>query len=83
MNNKDIVELFFIQREGEGVLNDLYNIDLFESGLIDSLDVVELIVHIEKYSRVRLKLSDSETFDSFSSARRLIELINRKQLENL
>lgn len=83
MNNKEVVELFFIQREGEGVLADLYDIDLFESGLIDSLDMIELIVHIEKHCKVLLKLSDSETFNSFNSASRLIDLINRKQLEKL
>lgn len=81
MTSKQIVESFFIQREGEGVLADLYRVDLFAFGLIDSLDVVELIVYIEKCCGVRLNLSEKETFDSFKSANLLIDLIERKQFE--
>lgn len=81
MNSKAIIESFFVQREGEGVLADLYQVDLFESGLIDSLDMVELIVFIDQSCGIRLNLSDAETFDSFNSAQRLVDLIERKQFE--
>jgi acyl carrier protein len=81
MNSKAIIESFFVLREGGGVVADLYQVDLFESGLIDSLDVVELIVYIEKCCGVRLNLSEKETFDSFKSANLLIDLIERKQFE--
>lgn len=81
MNNKVIVESFFIQREGEGVLADLYNVDLFKSGLIDSLDMVELIVFIEQSCGVRLNISDAETYNSFNSAQRLVDLIEQKLAE--
>jgi D-alanine--poly(phosphoribitol) ligase subunit 2 len=83
MTNKEAIEKFFIQREGEDVLHELYNLDLFDSGLIDSLDVIELIVYIEKHTGVLLKLSDSETFDAFHSASQLVDLISRKQQNNL
>lgn len=83
MSNKEVIESFFIQREGEDVLHELYNLDLFDSGLIDSLDVIELIVYIEKHTGVLLKLSDSDTFDAFHSARQLIDLINSKQQNKL
>lgn len=81
MNSKLIIESFFVQREGEDVLADLYKVDLFESGLIDSLDMVELIVFIEQSCGVRLNLSDTETFNSFNSAQRLVDLIAQKQSE--
>lgn len=43
-----ILAKFFVEREGEGVLVEIRNIDLIEAGIIDSLDLVSLAVFIEQ-----------------------------------
>ena len=52
---------FFVEREGEGVLDVLRDIDLFEAGIMDSLDLVSLGVFIEKTFGKKLDLTDSAT----------------------
>ena len=39
---------FFIQREGDQIVAELEDLDLIESGIIDSLDILELVILIEK-----------------------------------
>lgn len=69
---------FFVEREGEGVLTDLRNIDFFETGLLDSLDMVTLAVFIEKAFGVKLNLAEGDTFNSVRRFDALMELINRR-----
>ena len=52
---------FFVEREGEGVLDVLRGIDFFEAGIMDSLDLVSLGVFIEKTFGKKLDLTDSGT----------------------
>ena len=37
---------FFIQREGDQIVAELEDLDLIESGIIDSLDILELVILI-------------------------------------
>ena len=39
---------FFVDREGEGILDEIREIDFIEAGIIDSLDLVSLAVFIEQ-----------------------------------
>jgi len=55
---------FFVVREGEGVLDVLREIDFFKEGIIDSLDVVDLAVHIEREFDKKIDLTNSSTFDT-------------------
>ncbi len=64
---------FFVEREGEGILSELRDIDFFESGILDSLDMVTLAVFIEKTFGKKLDLSDDNTF---KLARRFDSLMN-------
>jgi len=45
---------FFVEREGEGILEEIREIDFIEAGIIDSLDLVSLAVYIEKNFNKRL-----------------------------
>jgi acyl carrier protein len=58
--------------------------DLIEEGLLDSLMLVELIVHLEERYGIVVSLDDLE-LDSFRSLRRVSEFITaaRANLENL
>ena len=64
---------FFVQREGDQIVTELVDIDLIESGIIDSLDVLELAILIEKNIGIKIDLSDDQTF---SAMRRFNSIIN-------
>lgn len=67
---------FFVEREGEGILDTLREVDLVEVGILDSLDFVGLAVHIENEFGCRLDLTDAEVFRKlrrFDSMMQLIE----------
>jgi acyl carrier protein len=65
---------FFMEREGEGVLEVLGEVDLLESGLIDSLDMVSLAVFIEERFGRKLDLTEPATFQSMTRFDSLVRL---------
>lgn len=76
-NDEKILSRFFVEREGEGVLGSLKNIDLIDSGILDSLDIVTLASFIEEEFAVRLDLTDTNTFNAVRRFDSLIELIQK------
>jgi acyl carrier protein len=64
---------FFVQREGDQIVAELMDLDLIESGIIDSLDVLELAILIEKNVGVKVDLSNDQTF---TAMRRFDSIIN-------
>lgn len=67
---------FFVEREGEGILEEIRNLDLIEAGIIDSLDLVSLAVFIEKNFNKKIDLASPETLNAARSFDSLIGLIN-------
>ena len=57
---------FFVQREGEGVLEIISTVDFFQQGLLDSLDMVALAVFIEKEFQRKLDLTDPATMKAMA-----------------
>jgi acyl carrier protein len=57
---------FFVQREGEGVLDVIKTVDFFQQGLLDSLDMVGLAVFIEKEFKRKLDLTDPATMKAMA-----------------
>lgn len=66
---------FFVQREGEGILKTLKETDLIASGIIDSLDLVSLAVHIEKKFKIKLDLSDPKVLQSIRRFDSIVALV--------
>ncbi|MBZ7969422.1 acyl carrier protein, partial [Campylobacter sp. RM3125] len=54
---------------------DEFDVDLFSSGRIDSLDVINLVSEIEKFYKVELDFEDlvPENFENFNSIKKLID----------
>lgn len=52
---------FFTDREGDGVLENISSIDLFDQGLLDSLDMVSLALFIEREFQKKIDLTDPKT----------------------
>jgi len=68
--------VFFVEREGAGILEEIKTIDFFESGIIDSLDLVSLAVFIEKNFQKKIDLTNPETFSAVKRFDSLINLIS-------
>ena len=68
---------YFLKREGKKVVEYIYDIDLFESGLLDSLDIIELANIILKNTGIQLDLTDDLTFSSLRRFNSIIELLER------
>ena len=78
MNRDDAeqaVREFFVQREGEGVMDQVRDIDLVDAGILDSLDFVDLSSFIEQKTGRKLDLSDPATFEAMRRYDTLVDLV--------
>ena len=66
---------FFVEREGEGVLDVLKTVNLLAEGLLDSLDMVVLAVYIEENFGKKIDLVSDETFEAVQSFDTLHKLV--------
>ena len=79
MTNTEIeIANFFVKREGEGILDSIYEMDFIDSGIIDSLDLLLLASYIEESFGVKLNLMDESTFTSIRKFNSLVQLVNDK-----
>lgn len=67
---------FFLDREGEGLLENIRTIDFREAGILDSLDMVTLSVYVEKKFEKKLNLSDPWIVKSMSKFDSLMHLVD-------
>lgn len=68
---------FFVEREGEGVLDGLKQANLVSEGYLDSLDMVVLAVFIEEKFGKKIDLVSEETFEAVQDFGRLHDLAMR------
>jgi len=68
---------FFVKREGEQILEKIFEIDLVEAGLIDSLDILEIILIIEENLGVKLDLGEELIFEKMRRLSTIIELLEK------
>ena len=68
---------FFIQREGDQIVAELEDLDLIESGIIDSLDILELVILIEKNVGVKIDLSNDQAFSAMRRFNSIIDLLEK------
>ncbi len=66
---------FFIDREGRGVLNSLRTMNFLADGIIDSLDMVSLAVHIESKFGKKIDLTDRGTLQALTKFDSLMSLV--------
>lgn len=64
---ENVIKNFIEQREGVGTFDELRTVDLLDSGIIDSLDVVELSTIISTHCKHPVDLSDPIQFEAFRS----------------
>ena len=70
---------YFIEKEGKGIIKILFKINLFEEGIIDSLDLVTISIEIENKFNVKINPNSSETLKNFTHVKKIIEYIFSKK----
>ena len=78
MKKKDIevfLTNYLIEKEGKGIKKTLFKIDLLESGIIDSLDLVTISIEIEKHFKIKINPNSSKTLKNFSNFNKMINYI--------
>lgn len=68
---------YFVEREGTQIVEKLFVVDLVESGLIDSLDILEIAMLIEENLEIKLNLSDDKVFKAMRKLNSIIDLIEK------
>ena len=79
MTNDEIereISQFFIEREGEGVMDSIRDVDLIDAGILDSLDLVSLATMIDSRFGVKLDIGDPAVL---ASMRRYDDLVGMAQ----
>ena len=69
---------YFKKKDGVKVLKNIKNINLIESGLIDSLDLVTLSLKLEIKFKIKVNPNSSLTLKKFSNFDTLIDYIYKK-----
>jgi acyl carrier protein len=75
MNREQIIENFFIDRNGPSVRGILSDCDLFEEGLLDSLDLVALAALIERDFGIRIDVTDDAVLKKFRRLEGILGMI--------
>lgn len=70
---------FFVEREGQGILKTIRDIDFISSGIIDSLDMVSLAIHIEKKFHIKLDLSQPHVQQAIRRFDSIVALVNQEK----
>ena len=82
MKKKDIENFlleYFIDKEGKNVKKIIYNENLLDNGIIDSLDLVTLSIEIEKKFKIKINPNSSITLNNFKSFNKMITYIYSKK----
>ena len=70
-----IIAKFFIEREGEGIVDELKTINLTEEGIIDSLDIVSLASYLEEKFGKEIDITDDNILNAFSKFESIVKLV--------
>lgn len=76
-DQEKIIANFFVEREGDGIIEYIREIDFMEEGILDSLDIVTLAAYIEKNTNINLDITNDEVLNALRKFDSIVELISR------
>ena len=71
-----VITTFFVEREGEGILETIRDIDFIEEGILDSLDLVSLSTFIETNLGKKIDVTSEKAFQSLRRFDTLVTLVS-------
>tara|TARA_Y100001936_G_C15897793_1_gene571581 strand:+ start:153 stop:404 length:252 start_codon:yes stop_codon:yes gene_type:complete len=78
-NYKKILENFFIKKEGQSIKKSLNKINLIKSGMLDSMDILNLALFISKKFNIKVDISNEKNLKAFEKFDHILKLIKKKK----
>lgn len=74
-NIEENLLIFFKKKNPQLKLKNIKKINLIKSGIIDSLDILDLTLFIKKKFKINLDISDPEILQQYEKFEKIIKLI--------
>lgn len=71
-----VIERFFVEREGEGILDVIRDVDFIEEGYLDSLDLISLAAFVETNLGKSVDVTGDETLKALRRFDSLVALVS-------
>ena len=78
-NYEKILENFFIKKEGQSIKKSLNKINLIKSGMLDSMDILNLALFISKKFNIKVDISNEKNLKAFEKFDHILKLIKKKK----
>lgn len=78
-NYEKILENFFVKKEGQNVKKSLKKINLLKSGILDSMDILNLALFISKKFNIKVDISNEKNLKAFEKFDHILKLIKKKK----
>jgi acyl carrier protein len=72
-----ILQKWFVDREGQSIVKELHKINLLESGILDSLDILTLVMFLEKKFKIKIDISKPKILKSFEKFDTIVKLLDK------
>ena len=74
-----IIEKLFIKKEGKSIKKKLKKINLVKSGLLDSMDILNLAVFISNKFNIKIDISNEKNLKAFEKFENILNLVKSKK----
>ena len=78
-NYEKILENFFVKKEEQNIKKSLKKINLLKSGILDSMDILNLALFISKKFNIKVDISNEKNLKAFEKFDHILKLIKKKK----
>ena len=78
-NYEKVLESFFVKKEGQNIKKSLKKINLLKSGILDSMDILNLALFISKKFNIKVDISNEKNLKAFEKFDHILKLIKKKK----
>ena len=78
-NYEKVLESFFVKKEGKKIKKSLKKINLLKSGILDSMDILNLALFISKKFNIKVDISNEKNLKAFEKFDHILKLIKNKK----
>lgn len=79
IDHEKIIEKFFIKKEGQAIKKKLKKINLVKSGLLDSMDILNLASFISNKFNKKIDISNEKNLKAFEKFESIVNLVKSKK----
>lgn len=79
IDHEKIIEKFFIKKEGQAIKKKLKKINLVKSGLLDSMDILNLASFISNKFNKKIDISNEKNLKAFEKFEGIVNLVKSKK----